>query len=180
MSIETKKYKALGDFIFLKSTFEEINLEDILTFTTPEHRWLSNMTYVDITYDGIRFLSTENFYQAMKYQDKIVRVNVATLKPHEAKAYSRANKMTSLVFEEKKLEIMEYAQKQKYSKEPFKSKLLATGDVLLEEGNWWGDKFWGVDIKTRQGENHLGKIIMKIRDQLKQEEINNVTRTSTR
>ena len=170
LSIETKKYRELGDFIFLKSTFEEINLEDILTFTTPEHRWLSNMTYVDITYDGIRFLSTENFYQAMKYQDKIVRVNVATLKPHEAKAYSRANKMTSLVFEEKKLEVMEYAQKQKYSKEPFKSKLLATGDVLLEEGNWWGDKFWGVDIKTRQGENHLGKIIMKIRDQLKQEE----------
>ena len=160
----------LGDLIFLKSTFEEINLEDILTFTTPEHRWLSNMAYVDITYDGIRFLSTENFYQAMKYQDKIVRMNVATLKPHEAKTYSRANKMTSLVFEEKKLEIMEYAQKQKYSKEPFKSKLLATGDVLLEEGNWWGDKFWGVDIKTRQGENHLGKIIMKIRDQLKQEE----------
>ena len=170
MSIETKQYRELGDFIFLKSTFEEINLEDILTFTTPEHRWLSNMTYVDITYDGIRFPSTENFYQAMKYQDKIVRVNVATLKPHEAKAYSRANKMTSLVFEEKKLEIMEYAQKQKYSKEPFKSKLLATGDVLLEEGNWCGDKFWGVDIKTRQGENHLGKIIMKIRDQLKQEE----------
>ena len=149
-------------------------MEDILTFTTPEHRWLSNMTYVDIVYDEINYPSTENFYQAMKYQDKEIRAYVATLKPHEAKAYSRANKMTSLVFEEKKLQIMEYAQKQKYSKEPFKSKLLATGDALLEEGNWWGDKFWGVDIKTRQGENHLGKIIMKIRDQLKQEEINNV------
>ena len=128
------------------------------------------MTYVDIVYDGITYPSTENFYQAMKYQDKETRAYVATLKPHGAKAYSRANKMTSFVFEEKKLQIMEFAQKQKYSKEPFKTKLLATGDVLLEEGNWWGDKFWGVDIKTRQGENHLGKIIMKIRDQLKQEE----------
>ena len=193
MSIETKKYRELGDFIFLKSTFEEINLEDILTFTTPEHRWLSNMPYVDITYDGITYPSTENFYQAMKYNKKDItkivytkeedhiylplmgksrntREYISWLKPHEAKKFSRENKMTSLVFEEKKLEIMEYAQKQKYSKEPFKSKLLATGDVLLEEGNWWGDKFWGVDIKTRQGENHLGKIIMKIRDQLKQEE----------
>lgn len=113
-------------------------MEDILTFTTTEHRWLSNMTYVDIVYDGVRYLSTENFYQAMKYKEKDTRVFVATLKPSEAKAYSRANKMTSLVFEEKKLQIMEYAQKQKYSKEPFKSKLLATGDVLLEEGNWWG------------------------------------------
>lgn len=141
-------------------------MNDILTFTTPEHRWLSNMTYVDILYDGVIYLSTENFYQAMKYKDKDIRVHVATLKPNEAKAYSRNNEMTSLVFEEKKLQIMEYAQRQKYSKEPFKSKLLATDNALLEEGNWWGDKFWGVDIKTREGENHLGKIIMKIRDEL--------------
>lgn len=155
-------------------------MEDILTFTTPEHRWLSNMTYVKIPYNGIIYPATENFYQAMKYTDCDyypqndgvieVRKYIATLKPHEAKKFSRENKMTSFVFEEKKLQIMEYAQKQKYSQEPFKSKLLATGDALLEEGNWWGDKFWGVDIKTRQGENHLGKIIMKIRDQLKQEE----------
>lgn len=154
-------------------------MEDILTFTTPEHRWLSNMTYVNIEYGGIIYPSTENFYQAMKYKEKEVRTLVATLKPNESKAYSRANKMTSLVFEEKKLQIMEYAQKRKYSQEPFKSKLLATGEVLLEEGNWWGDKFWGVDIKTRQGENHLGKIIMKIRDQLKQEEIKHESRTFT-
>ena len=146
-------------------------MEDILTFTTAGHRWLSNMTYVDIVYDGITYPSTESFYQAMKYKEKDTRLFVATLKPSEAKAYSRTNKMTSLVFEEKKLEIMEYAQKQKYSKEPFKSKLIATGDVLLEEGNWWGDKFWGVDIKTREGQNNLGKIIMKIRQELKQEEI---------
>ena len=38
-------------------------MEDILTFTTAEHRWLSNMTYVDIEYDGITYPSTENFYQ---------------------------------------------------------------------------------------------------------------------
>lgn len=146
-------------------------MEDILTFTTPEHRWLSNMTYVNIQYDGVIYPSTENFYQAMKYKEKTVRKHISKLRPHEAKKFSKENSMTSQVFEEKKLQIMEYAQKQKYSQEPFKSKLLATGDVLLEEGNWWGDKFWGVDIKTRQGENHLGKIIMKIRDQLKQEEL---------
>jgi len=37
----------------------------------------------------------------------------------------------------------------------------------LEEGNWWFDLFWGVDIKTREGENNLGKIIMKVRNELK-------------
>lgn len=162
-------------------------MEDILTFTTPKHRWLSNMTYVNIEYDGIVFPSTENFYQAMKYKRgwtfddsatrKNIRLQISKLKPHEAKRFSKENQMTSDVFEEKKLQIMEYAQQQKYSKEPFRSKLLQTGEALLEEGNWWGDKFWGVDIKTRQGTNHLGKIIMKIRDQLKQEEIDNATNT---
>ena len=144
-------------------------MEDILTFTTPEHRWLSNMTYVNIEYDGIIYPSTENFYQAMKYSEGSKRAYVSTLRPFLSKHYSKENQMTSEVFEEKKLQIMEYAQQQKYSKEPFRSKLLQTGDAHLEEGNWWGDKFWGVDIKTRQGENNLGKIIMKIRDQLKQE-----------
>ena len=38
----------------------------------------------------------------------------------------------------------------------------------IEEGNWWKDKFGGVDIKTRQGENHLGKLIMKIRKELQE------------
>lgn len=44
-----------------------IEMEDILTFTTPENRWLSNMTYVDIEHQGIVYPSTENFYQAIKY-----------------------------------------------------------------------------------------------------------------
>ena len=47
-------------------------------------------------------------------------------------------------------------------------KLLATGDRVLVEGNHWGDTFWGVDTRTGQGENHLGKILMKVREELRQ------------
>ena len=142
-------------------------MEDILTFTTPEHRWLSNMIYVNIEYNGLVYPSTENFYQAMKYKSQLTRKLISTLKPHEAKKYSRNNLMTNEKFEERKLDIMLYTQRKKYLQESFKSKLLSTGDCLLEEGNWWGDKFWGVDIKTREGENHLGKIIMQVREELK-------------
>ena len=142
-------------------------MDDILTFTTEDTRWLSNMAYVNIEYNGLIYPSTENFYQAMKYKSQLSRNLISTLKPHEAKKYSRNNLMTNEKFEERKLDIMLYAQRKKYSQEPFKSKLLSTGDCLLEEGNWWGDKFWGVDIKTREGENHLGKIIMQVREELK-------------
>lgn len=48
-------------------------------------------------------------------------------------------------------------------------KLLATGDAVLIEGNTWNDRYWGVDIKTGAGHNHLGKIIMKIRTELKED-----------
>jgi predicted NAD-dependent protein-ADP-ribosyltransferase YbiA (DUF1768 family) len=55
----------------------------------------------------------------------------------------------------------------KFSKDPLKSRLLNTGDSELIEGNWWGDKFWGVDERTGVGKNNLGKILMEIREELK-------------
>lgn len=154
-------------------------MEDILTFTTPESRWLSNMTYVGIEHQGIVYPSTENFYQAIKYDrddfcpdvDYLITVRkyLATIKPSEAKKYSRKHRMTNPKFEDNKLKIMLYAQRKKYSQEPFKSKLLDTGDCHIEEGNYWNDLYWGTDIKTRKGENNLGKIIMQVRDELMKE-----------
>ena len=38
-------------------------------------------------------------------------------------------------------------------------------DEELIEGNWWGDTYWGVCNGV--GENHLGKLLMKIREELK-------------
>lgn len=142
-------------------------MTDILTFTTPDTRWLSNMSYVDIKYGGIIYPSAENFYQAMKYKYNHERQYISLLSPIEAKKYSRNNPMTSEIFECDKLKIMLYAQREKYSQEPFKSKLLETRDCHIEEGNWWYDSFWGVDIKTRIGENNLGKLIMQVRDELR-------------
>ena len=46
-----------------------------------------------------------------------------------------------------------------------RDKLLATGDTPLEEGNTWGDRTWGV--YQGQGDNRLGKILMKVRDELR-------------
>ena len=45
-----------------------------------------------------------------------------------------------------------------------KEKLLATGTEELVEGNNHGDTFWG--CVNGKGENHLGKILMKVREEL--------------
>ena len=50
-----------------------------------------------------------------------------------------------------------------------KQQLLATGNLVLEEGNGWHDTFWGVDLKTGEGENHLGRILMQVREELREE-----------
>lgn len=96
-----------------------------------------------------------------------IREFIAKLSPSESKKFSKQHPMTNPFFEATKLNIMENINYQKFRQEPFRSKLLATGDCHLEEGNWWHDKFWGTDIKTREGHNHLGKILMQIRARLR-------------
>jgi predicted NAD-dependent protein-ADP-ribosyltransferase YbiA (DUF1768 family) len=44
--------------------------------------------------------------------------------------------------------------------------LLATNGHELVEGNKHGDTFWGVDLCTNVGDNHLGKLLMQVRDEL--------------
>ena len=71
-------------------------------------------------------------------------------------------------WEDVKVGIMEEIVRAKFRQNPIlASWLLATGDRKLIEGNTWHDVCWGVDAKTCEGENHLGKILMKIRDELR-------------
>ncbi len=46
-------------------------------------------------------------------------------------------------------------------------KLINTGDLELIEWNSWGDDFWGKITETGVGENHLGKILMELREEFK-------------
>lgn len=58
-----------------------------------------------------------------------------------------------------------YIKKNKVLNEDLKQKLIDTNDEYLEEGNSWNDIYWGV-CKGR-GKNMLGKILMKVREELK-------------
>ena len=53
-----------------------------------------------------------------------------------------------------------------YQNPQLAEKLIATADRKIVEGNTWHDTFWGVDAATGKGENHLGVILMKIREEL--------------
>lgn len=44
--------------------------------------------------------------------------------------------------------------------------LVETGGRHLEEGNRHGDDYWGVDLRKGTGSNHLGKLLMQVREEL--------------
>jgi len=56
--------------------------------------------------------------------------------------------------------------------------LLSTGEGLIEEGNTWGDIYWGIarravparGIRVGDGENHLGRIMMQVRAEFRRGE----------
>jgi ribA/ribD-fused uncharacterized protein len=131
-----------------------------------ENGFLSNFSLVNVTYNNISFPSVENAYQAAKCkytEDMNEFVNISSGKA------KRKGKLVAIRddWEDVKISIMEDLIRQKFNQEPYKTKLINTGDVEIQEGNNWGDKFWGICIKTKIGENNLGKLIMKIREEIK-------------
>lgn len=126
--------------------------------------WPAPTRYAD-EYDDRIYPSSEAAYQAAKTTDVKERKEFAEMKAGESK---RAGKKVGLRpdWEAIKLQVMEQVVRDKFTRNlHLKRQLLATGDAELVEGNNWGDKFWGVVGNT--GQNHLGKILMKIRGELK-------------
>lgn len=131
-----------------------------------EYFFLSNFYPVEIKLDGIVYPNAESAFQAQKTLDVEERRKFSMLKnPVQAKRLGRKVKLRD-DWEEVKLDIMSEIVSQKFLQHPHLIEmLLQTGDEELVEGNKWGDRFWGVC--KGKGENHLGKILMKIRDAYK-------------
>lgn len=126
-----------------------------------DFRFLSNFWPCVIEFEGIKFSSVEHAYQAAKTLDIKERKRIAKLlTPGKAK---RAGKELMLRpdWEEIKLSIMRELLIKKFSHRELMFRLKLTEGELIE-GNNWGDTFWG--ICRGQGENHLGKLLMEIRD----------------
>jgi len=129
-----------------------------------EYGWLSNFWLCNIEYEGLIYPSVENAYQAAKTTCTSLREPFTKYSSGQAK---RAGKKLILRkdWNNIKLDIMEKLVTQKFTKYPYlKTKLLRTGDAIIEEGNYWRDTFWGVCNGV--GDNYLGYILMNIRENL--------------
>ena len=116
-------------------------------------------------YEGITYRNNEAAFQAAKTPEG--REAFASLDPVTAKRKGRKVPLRS-DWESVKFNIMYDICRAKFTQHPdLKEKLLATGDEPLEEGNTWGDRIWGT--VNGKGQNHLGKILMRLRGEFRQE-----------
>jgi len=147
-------------------TLEAKTSERIEAFEGVFH-FLSNFHRAYLIYEDIMWPTSEHAYQAMKTFDHNQRLNISTIgSPAEAKSYARSLKRRA-DWDDVKLGIMEEIVRAKFTQNDLeREKLLATEDLEIVEGNTWGDTFWGVCNGV--GENHLGKILMKIREELRE------------
>lgn len=125
----------------------------------------SNPYPTAVLYEDILFPSSEHAYIAGKSTDMDFRRSLVDLPWQEAKRRGRATKLRAGWEAGLKLKVMEEVNLIKYTTNQFcYDKLMSTRGYELIEGNWWGDRYWGVCDGV--GENHLGRILMKIRHQL--------------
>lgn len=135
---------------------------------TGQWRGLDNFYRSPITYKGKKYATVEHAFQAAKAvnesEAELVR---KAMTPGIAKALGQKVQMRkdwNIV----RIYIMRELVRIKFrTHAPLARKLLSTGDRLIIEGNTWNDTFWGVC--DGKGENHLGIILMQVRDELRRE-----------
>ncbi len=142
---------------------EEIKDTNPITSFRGEYKFLSNFYPCNMPEVCP---TAEHFYQSLKTTDKKWRERIkAATTPGKAKRLGRQAPLKA-GWNEDRLEAMWATVWLKFIHQDLRYKLIQTGDRELVEGNNWGDTFWGVCNGV--GENHLGKILMNVRQELKE------------
>ncbi|MFZ1302173.1 MAG: NADAR family protein [Candidatus Microsaccharimonas sp.] len=146
----------------------------VVGFYEREFYTFSNFSSFQVDWEGRRWPTSEHAYQAARYMgtspefvEKIFNARSA----HEAWEIAQSNKQHDRQnWPEIKAEVMLDICRHKLQQNPYvKHKLLLTNDELLVEDSpidsFWG---WGPD---GQGRNELGKVWMKLREELRNNEL---------
>jgi len=136
--------------------------------TTGEFGCFSNFSNHPFEVDGVRYKTSEHFYQAAKAINDKDRQKILSAKtPKECKKIANSIERRD-DWENVKFDIMLKALRAKVASYEFMGpKLLATGNEEIAEDSPY-DAEWGLG-KDGKGKNLLGKAWMEIRNELKNE-----------
>lgn len=135
-----------------------------ITSFTARYRFLSNFHPAVVKFNHIEFPTVEHGYVAARTLDIKAQEAIAALPSPAAAKKAGKTLVIRDDWDAVKLIYMEDLLRQKFVG-PLADALIATAPMELIEGNWWGDTFWG-ESPVGQGKNHLGKLLMQIREDL--------------
>lgn len=153
----------------------------VIEFTKVDlpYGWLGNMFAAPIRYDGKEWLTSEALFQALRYDKDEIREAIRKEKSPmgaKMKAKSFKSQMRLVPMREEDVENMKKVVRMKFKQHAIlKSKLKITGEHILVEniGNRNGERhlFWGMKKVNGEwiGNNMMGKILMEIREEMKNE-----------
>lgn len=132
-----------------------------------QYFFLSNFYECPVYYNKLVFCNAEAAFQAQKVIDEKEQYKFINLNASQARKLGKTIVLRK-DWEEVKDNIMYEIVKRKFTvNKELQQKLIDTKDEELVEGNWWHDTYWGIDSKTGIGKNKLGKILMKVREEVK-------------
>jgi ribA/ribD-fused uncharacterized protein len=130
--------------------------------------WFSNMKPFEkpLVEDGISYPTPEHYFQAMKVARTEDRRRLVTMAPGTAKRATRSMETVPNAHDRAFTDqLMRTALQHKFAPGTTAfANLMATGREEIVEWNNWGDRNWGRDISTGQGENRLGITLMQMRE----------------
>ncbi len=154
------------------------DVDNVIGFYTREFYCLDNFSSFKVLYEGHLYATVEEAYQAagfMGSDENVVKMIQKCYSADESKriAHEFIDKRRK-DWDEVKLSIMEELLRLKIKQNPYvRKKLLMTENYPIVEDSpvdaYWG---WGPE---KNGQNHLGKLWMKLRDKLRNGEFDKKT-----
>jgi ribA/ribD-fused uncharacterized protein len=146
----------------------DANTEKPVLFYDREFYCLSNFSAFALEWKGFLYMTSEHAYHTEKFTDEnIIKKIQESRSAYEAFNISREYEdKVILEWMNVRLSVMEKVIREKINQHEYvRTKLLETGDrVIIEDSP--RDSFWGWG-PNKDGENQLGKIWMKLREELK-------------
>jgi len=145
-----------------------LDTEKQIFFYEQEFYVFSNFSSFKLKWKGYDWMTSEHAYHSEKFKDEELLEQLRSARSaHDAMVVAYANKDKRLKdWDSIKLGIMKEILHAKAEQHPYvKKKLLESGDKELVE-NSWRDSYWGWG-PNKDGENHLGKLWMEVRDEIR-------------
>jgi len=142
--------------------------EQQIFFYEHEFYVFSNFSAFAVYWKGKLYPTSEHAYHAEKFEDEHLKEQIrSALSAHDTLklAHEHRDKYRT-DWDNVKLNVMKEILRAKTNQHPYvMKKLLKSGNRELIEDSW-RDPYWGWG-PNKDGENHLGKLWMELRDELK-------------